>query len=379
MHRLIKKSLIFFLLLTVIGLTGGVLALAHMDMWLFTALAPGHFDDEKTPVRPDFNQSKNWAALPSLHDDSDISLPELPAIKPEESQADVFYIHPTTALKKQWNVDPQKPEVIKATARGAMLIQASVFNASCAIYAPRYRQANGKAFVEISEDGDHAIDVAYSDVLSAFEVFVKKYNHGRPFILASHSQGSVLAARLLKQRIWHHPEAHQLVAAYLIGGPITQKYLGADIPVCASAEQTSCVIVYNARGPHSKTHQIDFFNRDYPNARNKMQGFICVNPLSWTNNKQLSPSSMHRGALFFDSEKPKIIDHFAAAQCRGGKLLVTNMKALPKRDFMSGLLLWVLGPEYYHPIEYQLFYVNLRENIAKRVGAFVKKNNSDVY
>lgn len=51
-----------------------------------------------------------------------------------------------------------------ATDRGATGIQATAFNGCCAVYAPRYRQANGMAFTRSSADGDRAIDVACGDV-----------------------------------------------------------------------------------------------------------------------------------------------------------------------------------------------------------------------
>ena len=31
-----------------------------------------------------------------------------------------------------------------------------------------------------------------------------------------------------------------------------------------------------------------------------------------------------------------------------------------------------MGPENYHPIEYQLFYVNLRRNAEARVAAYLR-------
>ena len=37
-----------------------------------------------------------------------------------------------------------------------------------------------------------------------------------------------------------------------------------------------------------------------------------------------------------------------------------------ERDAASQVLLWVMGPENYHPVEYQLFYVDLRKNASAR-------------
>ena len=67
------------------------------------------------------------------------------------------------------------------------------FNACCAVYAPRYRQANGRAFTHPDAKGQPALDLAYSDVERAFERFLAQTDD-RPFLIASHSQGTQLAA-----------------------------------------------------------------------------------------------------------------------------------------------------------------------------------------
>jgi hypothetical protein len=120
-------------------------ALATMDRWLFAVLDPGAFDPGATPPAPDHAEPSAWAALPELDDGADVALAELPAIDQLQAPADVFFLHPTTWLGAQWNAPFDDPAVIEATTRGATLIQASAFNACCAVYAPRYRQTNGRA------------------------------------------------------------------------------------------------------------------------------------------------------------------------------------------------------------------------------------------
>ena len=44
-----------------------------------------------------------------------------------------------------------------------------------------------------------ALDLAYLDVKTAFEYFLTHYHKGEPIILVGHSQGSLHAARLLKE------------------------------------------------------------------------------------------------------------------------------------------------------------------------------------
>ena len=79
--------------------------------------------------------------------------------------------------------------------------QASVFNRSCRVYAPRYRQAIVRVFKEESKDGKKALDLAYRDVKRAFQYYLDHYNQNRDFIIASHSQGTLHCTRLLKEMI----------------------------------------------------------------------------------------------------------------------------------------------------------------------------------
>ncbi|MDC3962785.1 DUF3089 domain-containing protein [Polyangium jinanense] len=356
-----RRVLLIVALLCAVSL---VISFLTLDRWLYVALDPGPFEPSAAPAAPNYAEPSAWAALPTLDDDADVSLPELPALGPGVAKADVFYVHPTTIVGTQWNMPIDDPAVVKATARGATLIQASAFNACCAVYAPRYRQASGKAFVHPSPDGDRAIDLAYGDVAAAFASFLERRGEGRPFILASHSQGTVLAARLLREKIWGKPIGKHLVVAYLIGGPISRQTIGEDIPVCASEEQGGCVVGWNARGPHYERNDLEF--KDAPSATR-----ICVNPLTWKTDGAAAPASQNQGAVFFDAEPPAVLPAFADAACReDGNMWISQLDRMPARDFASGLLLWTMGPENYHPIEYQLYYVNLRKNAVRRVEAF---------
>ena len=132
------KQLKIIGLLALLAALGLLAAALTIDRWLFVLLDPGDFDASKTPVAPDFSHLEAWAAHPTVNDEADVSLSEHPAIDPETAEADVFYVHPTTWVGGEWNGPWDDAEVIEATARGGTLIQASVFNACCAVYGPRY-------------------------------------------------------------------------------------------------------------------------------------------------------------------------------------------------------------------------------------------------
>ena len=157
------------------------------------------------------------------------------AIDPARAPVDVFYVHPTSYLGSAWNGPVDDPALNAQTDELSTLIQASAFNGCCAVYGPRYRQAQGIAFVRPGPDAAAAIELAYGDVRAAFRFFLERHSRGRPFILAGHSQGSVLAARLLEQEIAGSALAERLVAAYLIGAPIPRR-ARAGVPACAAPE-----------------------------------------------------------------------------------------------------------------------------------------------
>ena len=71
-----------------------------------------------------------------------------------------------------------------------MANQASAFNGCCSIYAPYYRQASIYSYYDTDEVREEIHAFVYQDVKKAFEYFIKNYSNGRPFIIASHSQGT---------------------------------------------------------------------------------------------------------------------------------------------------------------------------------------------
>lgn len=67
------------------------------------------------------------------------------------------------------------------------------------------------------------------DVFAGFDTYIKHDNNGRPFILAGHSQGSNELAYLLSEYMKENPKVYaRMIAAYVIGYSITDKYLAAN-------------------------------------------------------------------------------------------------------------------------------------------------------
>ncbi|MES2639571.1 MAG: DUF3089 domain-containing protein [Myxococcota bacterium] len=326
----------------------------------------GAFDAEVPPPAPDYTLAASWSALPDRDDAGDPTPTGEAPIDQRLAPADVFYVHPTSYVGSRWNAGTDDPTLNEATDRVATGIQATAFNGCCAVYAPRYRQANGTAFLKQSDDGDRARDLSFVDITRAFEAFNARRGPDRPFILAAHSQGAALAQRLLEEVISGSPLRDQLVAAWLIGGPVTLEGLrerAPDIPVCQTPTDTHCVIAWNARGEGFQASDFEMFRTD-------MRERVCTNPLTWRTDGAPAPAAANLGAVFLETDDRALRPGFADAQCVDGTLVIRHIGAAP-RDLPSRVLDHVLGAGNFHPIEYQIYFANIRENAKGRVAGFL--------
>ena len=346
---------------------GGLLLMFNLGEWADRKITPTvTFGETSPPPAPDYSDLVSWSALPELDDEADAFPPGSPAINQRQAPADVFYIHPTSYVGNAWNAPTSDERLNDATDQVATGIQASAFNSCCAIYAPRYRQANGTAFYRPSADGDRAIDLAYQDVLRAFDNFNTRRGEGRPFDIVSHSQGSVLAERLLYEAVSGTPQRQYLVAAYVIGGRMTTAGLAErapDLSPCHSPDDVGCVIAYNARSP---THVPSLHQLYATDPRT----LLCTNPLTWRSDGVAAGAELNLGAVFLESHDPSPHPGFADAQCEAGILRVT-LAGTPPRNLPSKILDRLMGEGNYHPIEYQIFFMNLRANVNQRLEAYL--------
>jgi hypothetical protein len=336
----------------------GLVVAAAFDRVVVAALTPGApFDPAAAPAPPDYADAAAWSALPTREDAADVAVATLARGDQTAAPVDVFYVHPTSYVGRAWNGAIGDLTVDDATDRGATRLQASIFNHCCAVYAPRYRQANLTALLRPSADGDAALRLAGDDVLAAFRHYLAQHGHDRPFILAAHSQGALMALRVLREAIAATPLQDRLVVAYILGGPLTDATLAQipGVPVCRAAGETGCVVAWNARSA-DYAGGLDFVESPPPPPGARR---VCVNPLTWRADEDEAPASLHRGAVFFDQddEPPTPRPGFTGARCQGGTLIVAPAEP-PPRDFMSRLLDHALGAGNYHPIEVNLFFVD---------------------
>jgi hypothetical protein len=303
------------------------------------------------PLRPDYSNPLSWAALPTLKDSADALAPGLHDGQ-ADARVDVFFVHPTTyLLGHHWNANPSWKQLNRFTDKGTIRNQASVFNESCKVYAPRYRQAIIGTYRDKKGNAVQVFDTAYADVKAAFQYYLKHYNQGRPIIIASHSQGTDHAIRLMHDFFEKDPSlSRQLVACYLIGRPIAADTFKLLVP-CDSASQTGCFVTWNT----VKWGETAQFGTPY-------QHLICVNPLSWKRDSVYTPSSLNKGAL---RSYPQRIEPLAPdAKCSPEGLLWVH--ALRNGRYPPNV-------KNYHIYDYNYFYLNIRENVKERIAAYFRK------
>ena len=129
---------------------------------------------------------------------------------------DCFYVYPTVS----WQTTPNADLTVDPEVREIAVQQMGRLSKVCRVFAPVYRQFTIEAILngQITEEVD---DIAYGDVKSAFNEYLKKYNKGRGVILVGHSQGAGHLGRLIEEKIDRNSRLRKrMVSAMLIGGNI---------------------------------------------------------------------------------------------------------------------------------------------------------------
>ena len=307
-------------------------------------------NNEKIPVYDDLN---NWAAHPWKKDKADSIPKELRNKENIDSIADVFFIHPTTYTQKEftdWNADINNEKLNIETDNSTILYQASVFNKRCRIFAPRYRQAHINAFYTNQDSAIIYFDLAYDDVKEAFEYYLEHFNNGRPIIIASHSQGTKHAGRLLKEFFENKPLYKNLICAYIIGMPIPENYFSA-IPVCKDSSQTGCYVGWRT---YKKGYTPDFI-------KNEKFKSIVVNPLNWKISDEEVSIKKNKGGVLKNFNK--IVPHVVDAKINNNILWSCKPDVFGKMFFTA---------KNFHIGDINLFYMNIRENVDVRIQSYMQ-------
>jgi hypothetical protein len=305
--------------------------------------------------KPDYSNLNYWAAHPWKKNTSDSVPRPLRSSFKKDSSVDVFFLYPTSLTSKKdgrWNADIDDTKLNAKTDYSSILYQASVFNEQCRIFSPRYRQAHIKAFFIDTKESEKYFDTAYEDIKAAFVYYLQNFNGGRPIIIASHSQGTKHAAKLLKEFFDDKLLQNKLVCAYIIGLPVPDNYF-TSIPFCKDSSSTGCFVSWRT------------FARGYTEPKfiaNEKFKAVVINPLTWTNDTSFIPSSKNYGGVLLKFNK--IVPHVVNANIH------RNVLWTSKPDIFGKIF---LRQKNYHVGDINLFYMNIRQNVKTRIGAFWKQ------
>jgi len=316
-----------------------------------------------------YDDPKMWLARPDLSSDAARWTPQGYRPGAAGTGAAVFFIHPTSYLNRaHWNAPLDDAE---ANDRAALFLraQASAFNGSGDIWAPRYRQATFGAFLTSEADADRALALAYSDVAAAFDAFLRQVDPTRPIILAGHSQGSIHLLRLLRDRV--APDAalrRRIVAAYVVGWPVsrTTDLPALGLPECKATDQTGCIASWQSfaepADPSLITDRYDS-STGFDGQPRRGTAMICTNPLTGTADAA-APATANLGTLFPAAD-------LASADIRAGSVAA---RCDPRGFLLLGdppsVGAYVLPGNNYHVYDYSLFWANVRADAARRLAAF---------
>jgi Protein of unknown function (DUF3089) len=340
---------------------GKLISAAMVPTTEFAAPAP-----QKTDAYAD---GKMWVARPDLTENPSKWLPE--GVEPTVGKAAVFFIHPTSYINRAaWNAPLDDQE---ANDRAALFVrgQASAFTAAGDIWAPRYAQATFGAFLTEKPEGQRAIEAAYRDVLAAFDSFIAAIPADRPVILAGHSQGALHLTRLLKERVSGQPLAKRIVAAYVVGWPVSVE---ADIPAlglaaCTNPDMAGCVLSWQSFAEPAETEAIKTIFEQSPGWTGKSRTgttMLCTNPLSGALATS-SPALANLGTTVpsADMKNAQLVRGLVPAHCNSdGFLLIGDPPEMGP---------YVLPGNNYHVYDYSLFWANVRADAVRRLQAFVAK------
>jgi hypothetical protein len=321
--------------------------------FLLILINPG-CSKEQTDSSIDYSQSAHWLSMQA-------------PVKP----VDIFYVYPTVWYKEdstESNICAIDNHIMLAGSLAAYARQATAFETAGNVFAPYYRQADAIYTLSKPEAERWAIvsGTPANDVTAAFTYYMEHLNNGRPFILAGHSQGANVILVLLSEYMRDNPEAYkQMVAAYVIGYPVTAQFM-VDNPHLKFAEgqdDTGVIISYNTQSPNVLPgHNLVVGNN---------VGLV-INPISWTRDETLATTAEGLGSFMPDpiTKVYKQIPQYADA----------------KIDKLQGMLICSTGdenaltpkgspmePGVYHSYDIPFYYFNLRANAESRVTAFLEK------
>lgn len=297
----------------------------------------------------DYSDQENWMELPENPD------------KP----VDVIYIYPTvygTLEEASEDIADIDDINMRILAIYTSVSQAGVFEESCNVYIPYYRQFTVERLLDMMENSPESLYYCASrDIYNMLDYYFENLNEGKPFILAGHSQGSVWLTVVLEDYMKEHPEyLKNMVAAYIIGYSITEDYLvrNPHLKFAEGKDDTGVIVSYNTEGSG---------NKDQYNCVVR-EGAVAINPINWKRDDTYAPAEENLGSLDGNGE---IISNYADARLDTERGVVI-CDSVELSQEMQAALSEYFGPESFHLQDYSLYFMNLQQNVEDRINTFME-------
>ncbi len=315
-------------------------------VFLFISCGDSNIDLSSGYTPPDYSLANSWLAIPAT-----------------TKNADIFYVYPTAWYKtniNQENICAINNAMMHTGAAAAFNRQATAFETVGNMFAPFYRQADPFYTLSLTnEERNNVISgIPANDLINAFDYYIKHFNNNRPFILVGHSQGSHALLFLLSNYMTNHPDVYQrMVAAYILGYPVTQEYLNnnAHLKFAENADDTQVIISYNTQS-ESVTFNLVMSN---------LIG-LAINPISWTRNDTIAIISEGLGSYMPDTQGVfTATPQYADAKVDTAKGVIICSTANDSELILS------FGPGIYHSYDIPFYYFNLRQNAQNRLEKYL--------
>ena len=218
----------------------------------------------------------------------------------ESLAADVFYVYPTVSTVSfedngsSWFTDITLPEV-REEANGNQRFNKMLYS-EYNFYAPYYRQMIFEAYTQPALVVDSLAQFAAADVNDAFQYYMAHFNHGRPFFLMGHSQGSQMLIELLKHGMTEEQRS-QMVAAYCIGYHVTAEELKAYPEALKPATDSLMqgLVLFNSVTDTTAISRV---------SRGDVVG---INPMTWTMTTDTVSAEFHLGMAKYNDARDSVL------------------------------------------------------------------------
>ena len=367
-----RKFLIFIAVVIFLILGAGIAWTLYGQKLVQFAMVPrAAFVPQNMLPATAYADRKMWVARPDILGNPALWLPPEFSDATPKGNAAIFFIHPTSFIQPMPNAWNASLDDATTNDRAALFVrgQASAFNHVGDIWAPRYRQATFGAFLTTQPEAQRALDAAYSDVSAAWDAFLAQIGPDRPIIVAGHSQGSVHLLRLLRERIAGTPVARRVVAAYVVGWPVS---IDTDLPKlglppCKTANESRCILSWQSFAEPADMSQIaaaydattGFDGRSRRGSR-----MLCTNPVSGIPDSA-TDAAANPGTLVptSDLKTATLTRAMVPARCDARGFLLIGPPP-------EGIGNYILPGNNYHVFDYSLFWSSVRADAARRLAAF---------